>query len=238
MFQDKRKLKELLLAILLVGISGFVLYFSVLELNKKKEHYSLFSLEKVIYHYCLTYKTIPLASLNITLLSDEFDSIIFKGFLASSQSSTPSEFSGQLSFNSLGQLYSGSAHLPLKEYQIDTSLTGALNALIQVSVTKDTQQIIQKEFSIPGPVLIREKPSAGEGISVSLPSENMNSNTFFEQGIYSIEQIKEMNKAATQTFSVTESESNNSCNLQNLPEELAVYETQIVENIKRLSGLR
>jgi hypothetical protein len=239
MFLNQQRFREVLIAGSASLICAVILYVSVSSLAQEKKMIPVFVMDQAHRFFCITYNDLPVGRAEALLLSSELDSIVFMGSISSSEDK-PSTFTADISFNSLGQLYSGSFSLKHpSSFETDISLAGVKRSSITFSASSKEGPVFNQETEIKGPLLMRNRHASESSthIEVVLPSENLHSGMLMNQASRILEQNIHTARTALSAFTLTETTNHDECILRDLPEELHHIELQILSGLQEMGRL-
>jgi hypothetical protein len=237
---DRNKLREYLFTFLVAACSVPLLYFSVSTLQQNQDVQTVLNLNKKQYAICMRYHDVTVSFLEVVLLSEEIDSLVFKGRVSSS-SDTPHTFTAQLSFNPLFQLYTAFLKIQMfDEYDFELKLNGVKISELLVAFKKSDMEIFSSSMEIPGPILMSKKSDTDENFefSVLLPSRLLARSDIMNNEITKVSELFPSRKYLSKDFSYSEVDSTEQCPLDALPEDLNNLDHRFITSIeKTLSGM-
>jgi hypothetical protein len=232
---DRNKVHEYLLAIFVAAFSVFLLYFSVSSLLKNQDVQTVFNLSKKHHTICIRYNNVTVSFLEVLLLSEEIESLVFKGSVSSS-GDIPHTFTAQLSFNPLFQLYTAFIKIDMfDEYVFEFKLNGVKISEFQIVLKKADTEFFSSSFEIPGPVLMSKKSEMDENFnfSVLFPSRFLARSDIVKNEITKMRDLIPSQKYLSKDFSYFEVDSTEQCSLEPLPEDLKNLDNRFINSIEK-----
>lgn len=233
---DRNKVREYTITSLVVVCSAVLLYFSVSTLQENQDVQTVFNLDKKRSVLCIRYNEFPVSFLEVLVLSDEIDSVVFKGSISSSNE-TPHTFSAQLSFNPLFQLYTAFLKIHMfEEYEFQFSLQGVKISELIFSLKKSDQEMFSTSLDVPGPVLMSQKLDTDEtfDFAVLFPSRLLARSDIVKNEITKVSKNLPSHQYLSKDFTYSEVESSKQCPLETLPEELRNLDHRLISSIEKM----
>lgn len=235
-----------------------ILYVSISGLKIVETYIPLFTIRESDTLHCFSYKNSPFFFVNSKILPGDINALIFKGKYALSNHNELKDVRGQLTFNSLQQLYSASLQFETSQ-DIDFKITldGVHQTEIIIQAIQNEEILWENSTQLQGPLLFveiadahsDENSEANHNDILDVKPENIHSDKSYKVllpgginlGIQAISSflkedadIQLSNDSINKSISISKKQSETECPLTPLDTIIPEAPTKIINNIKKL----